>query len=196
MWRRAAGASVLVALIGVGLVIWQWDRMPLAWRNMINPPAGHPPALSDTYVQAVDAYLAAQGITRFSARDIAVLGASATSLHSTAYGLNDYPPVEDWPKILPTLRMLEVFLERCECEISVISSYRNERYNAALGNSPRSQHVDFTAIDFIASRGTPEDWRRILLTMRNEGLFRGGIGIYATFVHVDTRGTNADWDSR
>jgi len=29
--------------------------------------------------------------------------------------------------------------------------------------------------------------------MREEGLFRGGLGLYKTFIHLDTRGRNATW---
>ena len=29
--------------------------------------------------------------------------------------------------------------------------------------------------------------------MRADKLFQGGIGLYANFVHIDTRGWNADW---
>jgi hypothetical protein len=29
--------------------------------------------------------------------------------------------------------------------------------------------------------------------MRREGIFKGGLGKYKTFVHVDVRGKNADW---
>jgi hypothetical protein len=41
--------------------------------------------------------------------------------------------------------------------------------------------------------GSPVTLRRILREMRDEGLFRGGIGRYPTFTHVDVRGKNADW---
>jgi len=33
----------------------------------------------------------------------------------------------------------------------------------------------------------------ILRQLRNDSMFQGGIGLYANFVHVDTRGWNADW---
>ena len=33
----------------------------------------------------------------------------------------------------------------------------------------------------------------VLQQMRSSGLFSGGIGKYTSFVHVDTRGHNADW---
>ena len=29
--------------------------------------------------------------------------------------------------------------------------------------------------------------------MRSAGLFKGGVGRYGSFTHIDTRGSNADW---
>ena len=29
--------------------------------------------------------------------------------------------------------------------------------------------------------------------MRSEGIFKGGIGRHKTFIHLDVRGSNADW---
>ena len=37
------------------------------------------------------------------------------------------------------------------------------------------------------------DTEEALKLWRDQGRFQGGIGLYPTFVHVDTRGTNADW---
>ena len=53
----------------------------------------------------------------------------------------------------------------------------------------------FRAIDFmVEGNSRPTDWARALRSMRDdEGLFKGGVGLYASFVHLDTRGTNADW---
>jgi N-acetylmuramoyl-L-alanine amidase len=46
--------------------------------------------------------------------------------------------------------------------------------------------------------GTPEDWARFLRDKRATGVFTGGIGTYTRqgFVHVDTRGTVADWSGK
>jgi hypothetical protein len=30
-------------------------------------------------------------------------------------------------------------------------------------------------------------------TLRSRGVFRGGVGRYSTFTHIDTRGQNVDW---
>jgi hypothetical protein len=63
-----------------------------------------------------------------------------------------------------------------------------------LFNRLPCQHMQFRAVDFVAQgNSTPLDWANTLRSMRAEGLFLGGIRTYSTFVHVDTRGYNADW---
>ncbi len=39
----------------------------------------------------------------------------------------------------------------------------------------------------------PLEGRQGRRAIRSEGKFRGGVGLYPEFVHVDTRGRNADW---
>ncbi len=54
--------------------------------------------------------------------------------------------------------------------------------------------MDFSAIDFMAkSNSGPAQWGNVVRQLRQSGLFKGGIGVYPSFVHVDTRGVNRDW---
>ena len=55
----------------------------------------------------------------------------------------------------------------------------------------------FNAIDFaFEGNSRPVDWARTLRSMRDdERLFKGGVGLYASFVHVDTRGHDVDWQA-
>ena len=49
----------------------------------------------------------------------------------------------------------------------------------------------FQAADFSCADGRgPVWWAKRLKELRDAGLFEGGIGVYPTFVHVDTRGEN------
>lgn len=110
---------------------------------------------------------------------------------------NDAPPDALWPAILPTVRLVETMRERFGPTV-ITSAYRSKAYNRAVyadtGVEPTdSEHSRHTAIDFSCKDGTPLDWRRALLELRIRGEFAGGIGLYHTFVHVDTRGRNADW---
>ena len=105
---------------------------------------------------------------------------------------NELPAFDLWPNILPTLRLVEKVREKFG-PVTINSAYRGPAYNRAIGGAASSIHMKFQALDFYGSSGTPTLWADFLKTLRADGMFKGGIGIYKNFVHVDTRGTNADW---
>ena len=75
----------------------------------------------------------------------------------------------------------------------VTSAYRTPAYNARCsGAMPNSYHKQNYALDlqFFAS---PYTVARVARSVREEGTFRGGVGRYPSFTHIDTRGYNADW---
>lgn len=129
----------------------------------------------------------------FKPREFLVKGASHFNSRSSAYGLNTDPPPDVWKHILPTARVLEELRARLGAPIRLLSVYRSPKYNHAIEGALHSQHVDFRAIDFVCDRSRPDKWAQELIQMRHEGSFSGGIGRYRSFVHVDTRGWNADW---
>jgi len=136
----------------------------------------------------------ALGLKYFKPYEFWVKGPSHSSPNSSAYGLNTDPPAELWNNILPTARVIDEFRRRIGASVTITNAYRAPAYNKKIGGVTSSQHLKFTAIDFVVRGGsTPADWAAVLKTMRAEGLFKGGIGVYPGFVHVDTRGTNADW---
>jgi peptidoglycan hydrolase-like protein with peptidoglycan-binding domain len=130
------------------------------------------------------------GLTAFSASEFLVKGGKNASNH-----LNTDPPEILWPNIVPTVRVLLELKKRLgNPAITLNSVYRSRAYNASVGGARDSQHMKFTAVDLVAGDGRgPSSWARTLHQMRDEGVFAGGIGLYNTFVHVDTRGHNADW---
>jgi uncharacterized protein YcbK (DUF882 family) len=108
---------------------------------------------------------------------------------------NSTPPVELWAAIVPTLRVVERVRDRFG-PTTLNSAYRDRLYNTAVTKKPlsQSQHIQNTAIDFRCRTGTPAEWTAFLRELRSQGVFSGGIGTYPSgFVHIDTRGTNADW---
>jgi uncharacterized protein YcbK (DUF882 family) len=129
-------------------------------------------------------------LTVFSASEFLVKGAKHASNH-----LNTDPPRALWPNIVKTVRVLVELKKRLgNPAITLNSAYRSPAYNASVGGARDSQHMKFTATDIVVQGvGGPPDWARMLHQMRNEGVFAGGIGLYNSFVHVDTRGHNADW---
>jgi len=129
-------------------------------------------------------------ISHFKWHELLVKGAS-----NRTNGLNTDPPRELWTNIAPTVRVLEKLRQEIGKPVVLTSVYRSPSYNASVGGARRSQHKEFCAIDFkVVGAGGPSDWARILRRYRDNGVFRGGVGLYNTFVHVDTRGYNANWE--
>jgi uncharacterized protein YcbK (DUF882 family) len=106
---------------------------------------------------------------------------------------NAYPPMSLWPNIVPTLRIVDDLRTELGSPIIITSSYRSLMYNKRVGGAPFSQHREFRALDIVCSRHNPDEIFQHLLAKRRAGKFTGGLGRYATFVHIDTRGSNATW---
>jgi lysozyme family protein len=124
------------------------------------------------------------GLTHFKPSEFLMMGGGQD---------NSLPPPELWPNVVPLARVLDALRAKLGGAIVLTSVYRNEAHNAAVGGVKGSQHGRFCAADFQAATGEPRQWAEILRQMRASGMFQGGIGLYAGFVHVDTRGWNADW---
>lgn len=116
---------------------------------------------------------------------------------------NGLPPESLWPNIIPTLIVLDAIRERIGESITILSTYRSPRYNAAVGGEPASFHMRFMAVDFTADCGAKklheaaQDCRGKVfkLPVRGAFTFNGGIGLYvrSNFVHVDCRNSPANW---
>lgn len=105
--------------------------------------------------------------------------------------LNSLPPRKLWKNIVPTAWVADLARAEYGGPIQVLSGYRNKAYNSAIGGARSSQHKEFTALDLGCKR--PDKLYNILLSFRLAGVFKGGIGKYPSFVHLDTRGENATW---
>lgn len=109
---------------------------------------------------------------------------------------NTMPPAALWPNIINTMKALQCLRTYTGMPVTITSAYRSPEYNAQFnGSSSKSQHIQFRAIDFTIARVQPAA-SDILLDWRRAGWWTGGLGIYNTFIHIDTRSTNADWDKR
>jgi len=123
------------------------------------------------------------------AREIAAL-----ANNSRASVRNSTPPAHLWHRIVPTLRLVEGVRDTFG-STTITSAYRSLGYNTVIRGSVGSRHMQFDALDFWCASGSPLEWAAYLREQRAAGVFRGGVGTYVGrgFVHVDTRGINADF---
>jgi uncharacterized protein YcbK (DUF882 family) len=88
------------------------------------------------------------------------------------------------------------FLDPLRMEFGVCRVYsgcRSREHNRSVGGAPNSMHMyaahpGIVAADVACARGRPADWERFL-----ERRSPGGLGAYATHVHVDNRPGRARW---
>ena len=154
-----------------------------------NQPTPYIPVDNDFYN-----FFQTLGIRNFTASELLVKGAAHDSSVHAGYGLNTDPPEELWPNIVDTLRILDEFRDFIGLAIIITSVYRSPAYNKAIGGASASEHKEFNAIDFKVVGPEPQSTYAIHLhTWRNNGKFKGGLKAYNSFIHIDTRGYNADW---
>lgn len=107
---------------------------------------------------------------------------------------NSTPPRSMWKNIVPTLRIVDELRMELGRPCVILSSYRSPKYNGAIsGAASKSFHMKFCALDIAFSGVSPQEVYDRLLAKRRNGDFKGGLGKYNTFVHIDTRGYNANW---
>lgn len=73
--------------------------------------------------------------------------------------------------------------------VTITSGYRTTSYNANVGGASNSQHTKGTAAD-IQVRGVPP---LAIANYVEETYSSGGIGVYGTFTHIDTRSSRVIW---
>jgi lysozyme len=137
-------------------------------------------------MHAFRAMLNVAGVKHFTAEELFFRGSSDATL-----GLNTPPPQELWKNMIPTAVVADESREKLGHPIRVLSAYRSPAYNRRIGGAKSSQHMRFCALDLGTDK--PALLYKILLEMRRDGKFKGGLGLYRTFVHLDTRGVNANW---
>ncbi|TBY65769.1 DUF882 domain-containing protein [Rhizobium leguminosarum bv. viciae] len=156
-----------------------------------NNEIGHTPSSADkTFAEYIlGAVPEMQGL--FKPEEFFVKGSNTS-------GLNTDPPRRFWPNILSTARVIVRYRSSLPEGHRIIfnSVYRSPAYNKQIGGAKASQHMRFNAIDFRvegSNPGAPAAWAKVLRDMRSADVFLGGVGLYNTFVHLDTRGSNHDF---
>ena len=91
------------------------------------------------------------------------------------------------PELVEVLEKLRTHFGR---PVRVLSGYRTEAKNKAVGGAAYSRHKYGMAADIAVEGVSPSAaaaWAGTLLADR------GGIGVYKTFVHVDVRPERSRW---
>ena len=127
-------------------------------------------------------------IDHFGPHELLVKGGS----HATN-GLNTDPPERLWPNAIALVNLLETIRKSFGRRTRLNSVYRSKAYNTAIRGAKHSQHMDFTAADIVVDGVSTAEVAKLARRLRSEGVFKGGIGKYRSFTHVDVRGHNANW---
>ncbi|MDP4114547.1 MAG: D-Ala-D-Ala carboxypeptidase family metallohydrolase [Bacteroidota bacterium] len=124
------------------------------------------------------------------------------SIKEITQGQDDIP-VEFHSNIIPTICLLQQIRNIIMTPVFIHSTYRNKEYNTKVAGAKNSLHLVFNAIDF-----TPFEYDYFTLRRLFEQLCNGrfnyevnwkgkqvkvtpeniGVGLYKTFIHIDTRG--------
>lgn len=87
--------------------------------------------------------------------------------------------------------LLEFVRGHFDAPVTINSACRCHAHNLAVGGTPNSQHLYGRAADIAVKGHTPKEVHELLESVM-KGF--GGLGLYDTFVHVDTRtGAPARW---
>lgn len=141
-----------------------------------------------------DAFITSLGLKNFSTDEFLILGGGHNTPGGPCAGKNTYPPRNVWTNIAKTAQVVDHLRDRLCKPIAITNAYRSPAYNACIGGATASQHVQFRALDFTVSGMAAPDVAQALRYLRDEeGFFKGGVGRYNGFTHVDTRGHNATW---
>ena len=89
---------------------------------------------------------------------------------------------------------LQVLRDEVKKPIKITSGYRNAEFNKKIGGASQSRHITGQAADLKIEGYTPKQVAAIIEKLIASGKMKqGGLGIYSTWIHYDTRGTAARW---
>lgn len=89
------------------------------------------------------------------------------------------------------VNLLETIRQHYNKPIYINSAYRTATHNAKIGGSPSSRHLTGQASDIHIQGVTPKELYTYISSIIPNN---GGLGLYATFVHVDTRTNKSRWN--
>lgn len=154
------------------------------------------PGIPHAWVQAKgsDVLRYARYIQSLNLRNITPRMVLAPHFKTRGRTQNSLPPKAYWKKMAPTLKLVDKMVIRIGAPLrEITSAYRSPRYNRAVGGKSQSYHMQNMATDIQFQGISPYHVAYVAKQLRSQGHYKGGIGRYSGFVHVDTRGQNVDW---
>lgn len=153
-------------------------NIPAAWQGILG---SNLPAYAD--------YLNKSNLKHFKVRQVI-----EPHIRKRGRVQNTLPPKAMWANIRSTLKVIDSLSDRLDENVDrCISAYRSPDYNASCPGAKRhSYHTRNNAIDIVFPC-SPGKVAAMARAMRSTGIFKGGVGRYSGFTHIDTRGSNFDW---
>lgn len=181
----AGGLALLVSTLPASAFLGFGRREKLDFSSLPSEWVRRQGTLLDDYGD----YLSRQRLKRVTPLQVI---ASHAKRHGSVW--NTLPPKRMWGNITPTLKIIDrMALELGESVEEVVSVYRSPAYNARCAGAARgSWHKSNVAVDVVFP-SRPSKVAALARSLRSKGHFKGGVGRYYGFTHVDTRGRNFDW---
>ena len=88
------------------------------------------------------------------------------------------------------LTLLEIIRNYFNSPVHIMSGARCAEWNEKQGGYPESQHLVGKAADIVVENYTPQE---VADFVDKHIPFRGGLGRYDDFTHVDVRSSKARW---
>lgn len=154
------------------------------------------PDLPEEWARAQGSYLPEYSRYLTGLKLVAISPQQVIEAHAKNKGSiwNTLPPKTWWTRMGYTLRVADrIAKEMGVNQVEVISAYRCPAYNAHCdGAKSGSWHQANVAVD-VKFSASPSKVTAAARNLRDRGLFKGGVGGYWNFTHIDTRGENINW---
>lgn len=104
-------------------------------------------------------------------------------------------PPERYDAVRWLAENLQVIRDYLNRPITVISGFRTAEHNDAVDGANKSKHLTAEAADIAAEGMAAKELHDAVLHLISIGaIHNGGVGLYAGWVHYDTRATPTRWN--
>lgn len=183
----------LAGITAAGVVIGAPRVQAALFSTMSDKPV---PGIPHAWVQAkgTDVLRYANYIQGLNLKNITPRMVLAPHFKTRGRTKNSLPPKNQWKQMAATLKVVDKMVVKMNAPLrEITSAYRSPRYNRAVGGKSRSYHMQNIALDLKFRGVSAYHANYVAKQLRGQGVFKGGVGRYPSFTHIDTRGTNVSW---